>query len=275
MSNIVPAVPSYVIPADVQENVRFLAEKHSRSEIGEIALLCFEPSLPDTDKIKEFQGTWHIHLPYAVPLDFYENPQKYLTVNPVYSEQTEWKDCWKHAKSAKDTEQFAKACIQIFRHCKDLAPHACVMHLPNKDIPQAETLLDCFLQTWKKELPLGLLCLENVRNASYFDYEGLILSTDCSLCFDAAHALTYGQQNCLERNAFMNKVKIVHWSAPFDAEKPEYGKDRHLGLNHLKKHTDYCIQVVKSTAPHAVHVLEIFSWEEIEKSQAFFKQLFV
>lgn len=268
MNTVSFAVPSYVIPADTKENIVFLRDK-----VQEIALLCFEPSLPELADLHPFCGRWHIHLPYLVPCGFYKQGAN-LDEAAAYGTDTRWEDCWKYAQSAADIEILAKTCIQIVKHCELLAPHACVMHLPNKDITHAETWLDCFLQTWKKELPLNLLCLENVRNTSYFDYEAPLLGTDCSLCFDMAHALTYKQTACLDSHAFMQKVRVVHWSAPFAENAPEYGKDRHLNLNHLKNHKDYCIKVLKSTPRNATHVLELFSWEEIEKSKPFFFDLF-
>ena len=116
--------------------------------------------------------------------------------------------------------------------------------------------LEHFLKIWENELPLHLLCLENVKNASYIDFEKTILSSSCSLCFDAAHALTYEQTNILDHEAYMKRVNVVHWSTPY------------------KNHTDYCIKVLKNIPPTATHVLELFSWEEIEKSKPFFFQLF-
>ncbi len=72
----------------------------------------------------------------------------------------------------------------------------------------------------------------------------------------------------------MEKVKIVHWSAPFEENTQQYGKDKHLNLNHLKKHASYCIKTLKSVPQNTTHVLELFSWEEIEKSKQFLFQFF-
>ncbi len=67
------AVPSYVIPASTKENILFLQDKTK-----EISLLCFEPSLPVLEDLSSFQGSWHLHLPYSVPHDFYHSPEKYM-----------------------------------------------------------------------------------------------------------------------------------------------------------------------------------------------------
>lgn len=268
MKTVPFALPSYVIPADTKKNILFLLNK-----TPEIALLCFEPSLPKLTDLTPFKGSWHIHLPYLVPHGFYDRKNSSLCENPAYPADTVWEDCWKHAASAAHIEALAKACVQITRHCKPLNPHACVMHLPHSELKNAEEFLGCFLHTWQKELPLQMLCLENVRKASYFDYAELLLNSPCSLCFDTAHALTYGQTDCLDNHAFMQKVRIVHWSAPFEENTLQYGQDKHLNLNHLKNHTDYCIKTLKSISADAVHVLELFSWEEIEKSLPFLFRL--
>lgn len=263
------AVPSYVIPASTKENILFLRDK-----TPEISLLCFEPSLPVLEDLSSFQGSWHLHLPYSVPHDFYHSPEKYMQTAPAYSAQTLWNNAWQHAGTLRDMEIFAKSCIKIALHCQKLNPKYYVLHLPDNQEKNAASFLEYFLQQWQKELPLELLCLENVKNASYFDYEKIILSSSCSLCFDLAHALTYKQENCLEQKKFMEKVKIVHWSAPFEENTQQYGKDKHLNLNHLKNHASYCIKTLKSVPQNTTHVLELFSWEEIEKSKQFLFQLF-
>lgn len=270
MQNAVPfACPSCVIPASLKENIEFLCGR-----VSEIALTCFEPSLPDIKDLQSFQGTWHIHLPYLVPHDFYEQPDKYKKLSSQFSEQTIWKNCWEQAKNLNDIENFALSCIAIARHCQELKPKHCVLHLPGSHTPNAALFLEHFLRIWEQELPPELLCLENVKNASWLDYEQIILSSSCSLCFDIAHALTYEQTACLNHKEYINKVKIVHWSAPYEKNSEQKGQDKHLNLNHLINHTDYCIKVLKNIPRAATHVLELFSWEEIEKSKPFFFQLF-
>lgn len=270
MPNTVPfACPSCVLPASVKENIAFL-----QSKVSEVALTCFEPSLPDIADLLSFHGAWHIHLPYHVPHDFYDNPVKYTNFSAQFSEQTIWKNCWEQASNLADIEIFALTCIAIAKHCSILRPKHCVLHLPKSHNPNAAQFLEYFIKIWEQELPLELLCLENVRNASYFDYEKTILSSSCSLCFDIAHALTYEQTACLEHKTYMQRVKVVHWSAPYEKNCEQKGQDKHLNLNNLINHTDYCIKVLKNIPPTATHVLELFSWEEIEKSKPFFFQLF-
>lgn len=270
MSNAVPfACPSCVIPASVKENTAFLNGK-----VSEIALTCFEPSLPNLEDLQPFHGAWHIHLPYLVPHDFYEKYAQYTNFSAQYNEQTIWKNCWEQARNLDDIEKFAQTCIAITKHCRTLNPKHCVLHLPKSHNPNAAIFLEHFLKIWEKELPPDLLCLENVKNASYFDFEKIILSSSCSLCFDIAHALTYEQTTCLDNKAYMNRVKVVHWSAPYEKNSEQKGLDKHLNLNNLINHTDYCIKVLKNIPTTATYVLELFSWEEIEKSKSFFFQLF-
>lgn len=268
--NINIALPSYVLPKSTKENIEFLRDK-----TREIALLCFEPSLPCLSDLESFRGKWHIHLPSYVPEDFYGNYASYEKLADKFNEHTVWKDCWRQAENTRDIEIFALSCVQIFRHCESLNPKFGVLHLPHRELPHAQTFLDCFLSVWQKHFPVSLLCLENVRAAAYEDFEDIINKYSCPLCFDIAHALTYGQTACLERNDFMRKVKAVHWSAPYEENTEQKGKDKHLGLYHLKRHKDYCINVLKNVPQNATHVLELFSWEEIEKSLAFFQQIFL
>jgi hypothetical protein len=269
MTPIPFACPSSVIPAPLKENILFLKRK-----VSEIALLCFEPSLPVIKDLLPFHGAWHIHLPYLVPEDFYKNPANYTKFSARYAEDTEWKNCWDQSVTINDIETFANTCIRITKHCYILKPKHCILHLPDTHKQHSDFFLKHFLTVWEKELPLELLCLENVNHASFLDYEETILSSSCSLCFDMAHALSYGQTDCLEHKELMEKVKVVHWSAPYEEDNPENGQDKHLNLTHLKNHTDYCINVLKNTPLTATHVLEMFSWEEIEKSKPFFFQLF-
>lgn len=263
------ASTSHVIPATLKENIQFL-----RGKVSGISLLCFEPSLPVVKDLLPFHGEWHIHLPYLVPEDFYKSPADYTKFSTRYSKETIWKNCWDQSITINDIETFANTCIRITKHCYILKPKYCVLHLPSTQKQHAEFFLNHFLTVWKKELPLEMLCLENVKNASFLDYEKILLSSSCSLCLDIAHALSYEQTNCLEHQELMKKVKIVHWSAPFEENTEQYGEDKHLNLNHLKPYTDYCRNVIKSVPETATHVLELFSWEEIEKSKPFFFQLF-
>lgn len=270
MPNRVPfACPSQVIPGTLNENIKFL-----RGKVSEISLMCFEPSLPAVKDLLSFHRSWHIHLPYLVPEDFYKKPADYTKFSTHYDENTIWKNCWDQSITINDIETFANTCIRITKHCYILKPKHCVLHLPSTDKEHAEFFLKHFLTVWEKEFPPEMLCLENVKNASFLDYEKTILSSSCSLCFDVAHAISFEQTNCLEHEEFMKKVKIVHWSAPYEENTGQKGEDKHLNLNHLKNHTDFCVNVIKKVPPSATHVLEIFSWEEIEKSKPFFFQLF-
>lgn len=262
------ACPSYVIPESTKDNINFLQGK-----VSEIALLAFEPSLPNIQALQAFTGKWHIHLPYSLPHDFYFNYTKYNKENILYSEKTKWVDAWKLAHTKHDIQKFCHINIEIIQHCQQIKPHLAVLHLPNASLPNAKKFLEIFLDTWEKYLPLSMLCLENVRNASYLTFKNILLERNCSLCFDMAHALTYNQTNLLNYPNFMNNVKIIHWSAPFEEHTFQIGKDKHLGLYHLKEHKKYCMDIIAKTPNVITHVLELFSWKEIEKSIPFFQQL--
>ncbi len=262
------AVPSYVIPKSTKDNIAFLQGK-----VSEIALSAFEPSLPHIKDLLPFKGKWHIHLPYILPHDFYFHHENYTKENIQYTEKTRWVDAWKLAHTKQDIQKYCLATIKIVQHCQFLNPHLVVLHLPNASIPNAKKFLEIFLHTWEKYFPLSMLCLENVRNASHVMFKNLLLEKNCSLCFDMAHALTYAQTDTLNYPKLMEKVKIIHWSAPFEEHTLQKGKDKHLGLYHLKEHKKYCNDIITATPNVITNVLELFTWKEIEKSIPFFQQL--
>ena len=142
------ACPSYVIPQSTKDNINFLQGK-----VSEIALLAFEPSLPSIEDLQNFTGKWHIHLPYALPSDFYFQQDKYCIEHALYSEKTHWVDAWKLAHTKQDIQKFCLTTIKIMEHCQKLNLHLAVLHLPNASLPNAKKFLDIFLRTWEKISP--------------------------------------------------------------------------------------------------------------------------
>ncbi len=296
------AVPSWVLCGTLAENIAFLQNK-----VKEVELLCFEPSLPDLSEIPQEQKQslgWHIHLPSFVPHDFFEKTAPYTNFSVSFDEHTKWLNPWYLSDNPQDFTAYAIVCQAIFQHCQELRPWLAVLHLPPTDCPFAKEKLIVFLESWAKHLPLSLLAFENIDNACFSDYQDILLQPafhDVKLCLDVAHALAFEQKNIITNKNLMEKVVLAHWSSPYSAselqqrqreEHPESDalqgsdsssfkqvgnkknpKDKHLALYHLEIEKDFCSNVMQALAKNTIHVIEVFQWEEIEKSIPFFQTL--
>ncbi len=266
------AVPSWVFPADAKENIIFLNNK-----VEEVELLCFEPSLPSIADFPDTNLTWHLHLPSVVPVDFFQQKEKYSDLSPLHEGNTQWGNPWILAQSLEDIDFYAYACVAIFEHCKKLAPWLAVVHLPPIHALYAQEKLVEFMEYWKQSLPLNLLAFENVRNAAHQDYKDIFCQTnykDLYLCLDVAHAITFEQKSVLQHADIINKVRLVHWSAPYPSGKDECkNKDMHLALHHLEQESVFCQSVMNQVSKETRHLIEVFDWKEIENSIDFFNKL--
>ena len=290
------AVPSWVFPNNAKENMVFLNNK-----VMEVELLCFEPSLPPVHDFPEVSFTWHLHLPSSVPVDFFEEKEKYAHLPSLHEENIKWNNPWLLAKNIEDIAFYASCCVHIFEHCKRINPWAAVAHLPPVQISHAEEKLVEFIKCWQSHLPLNTLALENVRDAAHQDYEQLLCLEnykDLLLCLDIAHAISFEQKSIINYNSLMNKVALVHWSAPYPStnnitvdgekfignkigkskidgekniEETYKKKDMHLPLYHLKNEHTFCQQAMNKIPKNAMHVIEVFDWQGIEDSVDFLK----
>ncbi len=295
MSKYKFATPSWVFPEDIKENIQFLVNK-----VEEIELLCFEPSLPNLEGFPIDACKWHLHLPTFIPADFYTNKEKYKNLPNVYEPDSQWVNPWISANSIEDIDFFAYVCKTIFDHCQKLNPHTAVIHLPTIRTDLVEEKLSEFIFYWKEHFPLNTLAFENIQDASFLDHKNILFSdnfSDLNLCLDVAHLLAYGQKSCIFNEELMKKVKIVHWSAPCSADdleklvnelganiddnysnflkitKKKNIKDQHLGLYNLESEKEFCNLIMQKLPKNVVHVLEIFNWQEIEKSIDFFNEI--
>lgn len=258
------AVPSWVFAGDIAENVHFLHDK-----VAEIALLCFEPSLPDITRIHDTKCTWHLHLPSVVPHDFF------CTQKNTVATDIRWENPWDLAKDNNDIRFFAKICVDIFTHCAKLEPWTAVLHCPptTNFHTSVENKLRVFLDTWKQNSSIEAICIENVQNANPMDFrETFKTYPQLGICLDIAHAIAYNQTSFLD-DVLMQRVVLMHWSAPHargTTDKAELGRDRHLSLEHLLDYQALCVKALQKVPESVKHVLEIFSWEEIEESAPIF-----
>lgn len=222
------AAPSCVIPGTVADNALFLSGR-----VAEVALCFFEtqPCLAYGVKdlpsdLKNLNLSWHIHLPTDLP--------------------------WEAGGRAA-----AALAVALLGKATYLSPWAAVLHPPHS--PQAALLLRDFAQLWREHSPLPLL-LENIDTSPLIELQEVIHEADYGLCLDVGHALGYAQPELLANTALMQKVALVHWSAP--------GKqDQHLPLTAFTPAEHEVARRVALQLPAAArHLLEIFHWDGVEAS---------
>ncbi|MDL2267702.1 hypothetical protein LJC46_06925 [Desulfovibrio sp. OttesenSCG-928-G15] len=245
------AAPSWVMPASVAENCRFLSGK-----VDEVALLFFdtgsslaygenELDLP----LEELALSCHVHLPLDLPWD-----------NPVMC---------------------AGICLKLLHKTRHLAdrtntgkrPHCrAVLHPPphEPDRPKlAAQRLAAFAGAFRAQGgSTSLLYLENIRENDLLAICRPAAQLGFGFCLDAGHMLAYAQEHILESPDLLERCAIVHLSAPGKQGQHETtGKDGHAPLNQLhEKEQDACRKLVRSVPAGAVIVLEIFSWEGVAAS---------
>ena len=234
------AAPSFVIPAGVAENARFLAGK-----VDEVGLCLFETraclnygpqDLPPD--LAALSLRWHAHLPVDLPW-----PQK--------SSAT--------AQSAYPARTAATLARQVLEKAAFLEPRCAVLHPPKGSPLVQRRLLAGFAHHWKKHCHVPLL-LENVAHSDIHGLgKGFLQDHGLGLCLDVGHLLGYGQKNLLF-STLPEQASLVHWSAPGDG-------DRHLPL------TDFTGPQMQTAADlmarfcaTAVHMAEIFNWKGLADS---------
>ena len=229
------AAPSFVLPATVAENARFLAGR-----VEEVGLCCFETAAclayteadlpPD---LAQLPLSWHLHLPVDLP--------------------------W-----AEGGEVAAGAALAVFGRVAYLAPQLAVLHPPT-DVPPdgARKALAAFARRWRARGAPPLL-LENIRGcqltelgAAFLEGEGL------GVCLDVGHLLGYAQAELLA-SRLPERARLVHWSAP----GPHPGKDRHLPLPALTGGQGAVARaLLRRISPGAAHLVEVFHWPGVEASR--------
>ena len=230
------AAPSFVIPAGVAENARFLAGK-----VDEVGLCLFETSAclnygphdlpPD---LAALPLRWHAHLPVDLP--------------------------WPHKSGAAHPARTAATLARrVLEKAAFLQPRCAVLHPPRASAPIQRRLLAGFAHHWKKYCHVPLL-LENIADSDIYSLgEGFLRDHGLGLCLDVGHLLGYGQKNLLF-STLPEQASLVHWSAPGDG-------DRHLPL------TDFTGPQMQTAADlmarfcaTAVHMAEIFNWKGLADS---------
>ncbi len=223
------AAPSFVIPANVAENARFLAGR-----VDEVALCFFESraclaygpeDLPEN--LADLPLKWHIHLPFDLP--------------------------WQSGEGA------AQTALAVADKVSFLPVKYAVLHPPGlKENEKQCAILRGFHNIWRKFSPIKPL-LENTADSDLCGLEPDIWEK-FGLCLDIGHLLGYKQKSLLSDHRLLSKAVIAHWSAPGS-------QDQHLPLTMLAEN-ELCAakRIAALLPPGTIHVLEIFNWHGVESS---------
>lgn len=231
------AAPSFVLPAGVAENARFLAGK-----VDEVGLCFFEAQSclnygpqdlpPDLETLPL---RWHVHLPVDLP--------------------------WPASKStaAYPARAAARLAHAVLGKAAFLQPRCAVLHPPQGSPQVQRRLLAGFAHHWKNCCDIPLL-LENVAHSDITCLgQGFLQDHGLGLCLDVGHLLGYGQKNLLV-STLPEQATMTHWSAPGDG-------DRHLPLTAFTPgQAQTAVALMQRIPATAVHMVEIFNWNRLAAS---------
>ena len=246
------AAPSFVIPAGVAENARFLAGR-----IDEVGLCLFESrtcqaydsgDLPPD--LASLPLRWHVHLPVDLP--------------------------WPQARSARKAHPARKAAstaaavvARLMTLVPGLVPRVAVLHPPQGPPALQRALLADFAKHWhhgtdEAHAPPALrripLLLENVAHSDVACLgQDFLHDHGLGLCLDVGHLLGYAQETLLH-SALPSQAAMLHWSAPGNG-------DQHLPLTALTPAQRHIARCIMADAPcTATHLVEVFKWEGLAAS---------
>ena len=229
------AAPSFVLPGNIVENVRFLAGR-----VEEVALCFFENAacLAYTEQdlppdLRDLPLRWHVHLPFDLP--------------------------WPEKASAAACRPALDDVQRLLEKIAPLSPRCAVLHAPNAPTEVRQELLRHASRFWHEYHDMPLL-LENTYNCDVLELgEGFLEETGLGFCLDVGHLLGYGQ-DALRTSALPSRAALLHWRAP-------RGRAAHAALTRL---TDEELVLLRELMPRlsaqVVHLLEIFRWRALEES---------
>lgn len=227
------AAPSFVMPGTVGENACFLSGR-----VAEVGLCLFEAQAclnygPDDlpPVLADLPLSWHAHLPVDLP--------------------------WEAGGAAA-----AFLALAVLDKVTYLSPRFAVLHPPgvaHGDAAQQAALLARFAVAWRQRSRIPVL-LENIGGCPLTDMLEVFEGGDFGVCLDVGHLLGYGQNRLRETPQVMERVRLVHWSAPGDG-------DQHLPLSFLapSQRTTAC-QTAAALPADVTHLVEVFHWGGVEAS---------
>jgi len=205
---------SYIIPADIVPNVRFLADK-----VDDIELVLFESdelaNIPPTGVVKELAGlarennlTYTIHLP--------------LDIHTGHAEESE---------RCKSVEK----CLRIIDRMAPLQPAGYLLHLdgdrrggaPSEDLPRWQENHRRSLREMTACVPADRLCIETLD----YPFElviDIVTESGTAICLDIGHLLLYNYDVDAYLHAYLPLTRVIHLHGV------DRGRD-HSALSHLER----------------------------------------
>ena len=171
--------PSFVLPANVADNARFLAGR-----VDEVALCLFEArscldygedDLPPA--LADLPLSWHVHLPVDLP--------------------------WPRKKDADAVRVAVELALRVFDRVARLRPWAAVLHAPKGSPVLQRFILRQAAACWQRRSSIPLL----LENTDICDIAGL------GRGFPAEHGLGF----CLDVGHLMGYAQNALWASPLPA----------------------------------------------------------
>lgn len=239
---------SYIIPADIIPNVRFLAPL-----VEDVELVLFEShefsNLPDAETItildqlqKEHGLSYTVHLPL---------------------------DCQLGAPDRRQRQADVEKCLRTFDATKKLDNHAYILHLhgeergqsPARDVREwQDRLLTSVRSLIEAGIPSRMLAVETLDYPFRFA-EPIVEECDLSVCIDAGHLILADRDPAAHIKNYRQRCRVVHLHGVKD------GKD-HLGIEDMNDFEVRAIinAVSESPGPDCVLTLEVFDKDIFSKS---------
>lgn len=241
---------SYIIPADILPNVRFLAD-----QVDDIELILFEAdevsNLPDKQTIIELnriagdnQLSYTVHLPLNI---------LFGATNEVVRQKS------------------VETCLRVIELTEPLRPFAYILHLTgNPDImgaPGSESISEWIDSIQKScheltqhEVASSQYCVETL-NYPFELIESVIDEFDFSICLDVGHILLNDYDLHAHLDKYWHKTRVVHLHGIVG--KTDHQSILHFPGDNLKTLLN---QMTEKSSIEQVLTLEIFSQKDFESS---------
>ncbi len=241
---------SYIIPADILPNARFLAGK-----VDDIELVLFEvedggSNLPDKKTIIELNElaakhnmSYTVHLPLDLRLGA-EDDERRLSIEKA---------------------------LNVISSTRSLCPHAYVLHLDGREvIPQYQSQP---WQLWQERTNEALdelvermgephlLAVENLEGYPPHFWDNVLDKVPVSRCIDIGHLWRDGYEPLPFLEEWISRASVLHI----------HGCDQrdHKSLVHVAPHELHVImKFLINSEYRGVLTMEVFGWEDFESSRA-------
>ena len=243
------------MPGTLADNCAFLSGR-----VNEVGLLFFQAAeslVYGKAEIPAALGllplTFHLHLPIDMPI---------YRQGATDGQAMESADiCLELLNKIKYLNRCAQKRQKLPAHCP------AVLHPPaheKSDTLRASRLLDTFAARFSiKGGNPSLLLLENVRDNDLTGLQAVIKEYGFGVCPDLGHLLAYEQASLLNNRFLLERAGIVHLNAPGKNDRP----GAHLPLSALDSQgRKACMRLLDAVPETAVIMLELFNWQDIEKS---------